>query len=101
MGNIIYKNCTNCGNTIKKTVNYCRHCGYPTPKRLKEVDNPEAEIDRALRREYTLYMRIRYHGLINVLNEEGMMSDDKAEKIRTDLLQTMAELLRLKDELNK
>ena len=92
MGN--YFTCENCGfEYIRKNVNYCQKCGYPTPKRLNEVENPQSEIDRALQRPYTSFKRIQYHGLINCMMED--MKPEEAEQFKQDLSKTYLEKIEI------
>lgn len=97
------KVCENCGNKVlKRNHNFCTTCGYPTPKKLSEVEDPEELKMNTLRNNgHTMRHRVRFHGLINVMKELGMMSPEEAEDLTRKGNECLKLCLELKKELDK
>ncbi len=100
MGNKLMK-CENCGiRSVKQTSNYCGRCGYPTSKKLAKVDDPQVEINKALDIPHTIAMRVQYHGFIKVMKEKGLVSEEKANEITSQLKDFLDALLELQQRLD-
>ena len=96
------KKCKNCGySTLHRQANFCKTCGYPTPKRLREVEDPDQLIKTTLRNEHTLHHRVKFYGLITVMQEMGYMTKEEADELTQKGKECLNACLDLKQELDK
>lgn len=71
--------CINCEERVlRKRFNFCTNCGYPTPKKLREVDDP----DQLIKRQLLTIPRcasnsVRVHGLVPTMEKMGYMTIDE------------------------
>ena len=71
--------CINCEERVLgKRYNFCTNCGYPTPKKLKEVDNPDQLIKcQLLTIPNCASNSVRVHGLVPTMKKMGYMTIDE------------------------
>jgi ribosomal protein L37E len=91
------KQCINCEDcNLGKRFYFCTNCGYPTPKKLREVDNPNDIIKRQL---ITIPRcasnSVRVHGLINTMHKMGYMSPGESNGLTLEENESFEKILNL------
>jgi len=97
--NCFKKKCINCEECVlRKRFNFCTNCGYPTPKKLREVENPDELIKRQLITVPCCASNsVRVHGLITTMHKMGYMSVDEANELSLETKESFKKLLDLND----
>lgn len=91
------KQCVNCEEyVLQKRFNFCTNCGYPTRKKLREVENPDELIKRQmLTIPECASNSVRVHGLIKTMQKMGYMTIDECDELVSKTKESFRDLLNL------